>query len=87
MEVRFSTDHGTVAAVRGLTYDVYAGEILTIVGESGSGKSVTSLAVTRLLPGNATVTADAIRFGGIDLQSLTDAEMRALRGPGIGMIF
>ncbi|MDP2219077.1 MAG: ABC transporter ATP-binding protein [Hydrogenophaga sp.] len=87
MEVRFSTDHGTVAAVRGLTYDVYAGEILAIVGESGSGKSVTSLAVTRLLPGNATVTADAIRFGGIDLQSLTDAEMRALRGPGIGMIF
>ena len=87
MNVNFATEGGRVHAVRGLSYDVYPGEILSIVGESGSGKSVSSLAVMRLLSDNATVSADKMVFDGVNLLELNRAEMRALRGKGIGMIF
>ncbi|GAB3189864.1 ABC transporter ATP-binding protein [Hydrogenophaga aquatica] len=87
MNVNFATEGGRVHAVRGLSYDVYPGEILSIVGESGSGKSVSSLAVMRLLSDNATVSADKMVFDGVNLLELSRAEMRALRGKGIGMIF
>lgn len=87
MNVRFATEGGEVQAVRGLSYDVYPGEILAIVGESGSGKSVSSLAVMRLLADNATVSADKMEFDGVDLLGLGRADMRALRGKSIGMIF
>ena len=87
MNVRFTTEGGDVQAVRGLSYDVYPGEILAIVGESGSGKSVSSLAIMRLLADNAKVTVDRMVFDGLDLQGLSRADMRALRGKGIGMIF
>ena len=87
MNVRFTTEGGDVQAVRGLSYDVYPGEILAIVGESGSGKSVSSLAIMRLLADNAKVTADRMAFDGVDLLGLSRADMRALRGKGIGMIF
>ena len=87
MSVRFATEDGTVAAVRQLSYEVYPGEVLAIVGESGSGKSVSSLAVMGLLPGNAEVQADGIHFDGVDLRSLTPAQMRQQRGRGMAMIF
>lgn len=87
MNVRFTTEGGDVQAVRGLSYDVYPGEILAIVGESGSGKSVSSLAVMRLLADNAKVTADRMAFDGVDLLGLSRTDMRALRGKSIGMIF
>ena len=79
MSVEFATEAGRVPAVRGLSYEVCPGEVLAIVGESGSGKSVSSLAVMRLLPGNAEVRADAIEFDGIDLQSLSAREMREVK--------
>ena len=75
MNVRFTTEGGDVQAVRGLSYDVYPGEILAIVGESGSGKSVSSLAVMRLLADNAKVTADRMAFDGVDLLGLSRAQL------------
>ena len=53
LSVTFRSEAGDVAAVRGISYQVRAGEVLGIVGESGSGKSVSSLAIMGLLPANA----------------------------------
>ena len=87
LSVAFPGEQGRVRAVRDISYDVAPGEILAIVGESGSGKSVGALAVMGLLPPHTEVHADEVRFEGRNLLALTPAEMRALRGGGIGMIF
>jgi len=79
---------GEFAAVDGVSFSVDAGRTLGIVGESGCGKSVTSLSVMGLLPkGQGRIAAGSIRFEGTDLATLTPAEMRALRGNRIAMIF
>jgi ABC-type dipeptide/oligopeptide/nickel transport system ATPase component len=82
LNIRFGEKH----AVRGISFDIRAGEALGLVGESGSGKSVTSLAIMRLLPPQAAITG-AILYGGRDLAALHDDEMRRLRGSEIAMIF
>jgi peptide/nickel transport system ATP-binding protein len=61
--------------------------MLCLVGESGCGKSMTSLALMGLLPRKAVRSADHIRFNGVDLQSLPEREMAALRGARLSMIF
>ena len=77
-----------VRAVDGVSFDVFPGETLAIVGESGSGKSVTSLSIMRLLPAaTGKITGGHILFRGRDLASLSEREMRAIRGREIGMIF
>ena len=86
LRVDFATAHGTVRAVREVSYSIAPGEVLGLVGESGSGKSVSSLAILRLLPPQARV-AGRIEFRGTDLVSLPEAEMRNIRGAGISMIF
>jgi oligopeptide transport system ATP-binding protein len=83
----FRTEDGPVTAVNGLSFSLDPGETLGIVGESGSGKSVTALSVMRLLPRSATMTADAIGFGGESLLAKSEAEMRRIRGHRIAMIF
>jgi ABC-type glutathione transport system ATPase component len=84
--VGFAIDRGVVEVIEGLSFSVAAGRTLAIVGESGCGKSVTSLALMRLLPPNARVRGRAV-FDGIDLFAASEAEMRALRGGAIAMIF
>jgi peptide/nickel transport system ATP-binding protein/oligopeptide transport system ATP-binding protein len=77
-----------LVAVDGVSFSVGAGETLAVVGESGSGKSVTSLSVMRLLPaGTGQITAGSIRLRGRELTTISEAEMRAVRGREIGMIF
>ena len=83
----FHISVGTVQAVRNVSFHLDMGESLGVVGESGSGKSVTMLSVMGLLPKNAEVTADAIRFSGIDMLNLDASEFRKIRGGDIGMIF
>ena len=63
------------------------GRTLGVVGESGSGKSVTAMALMRLLPDSARVTAGQVRFGARDLGPLTDRQMQSIRGRGIAMVF
>jgi len=86
LSVDFATAQGSVRAVRDVSFAVAAGEVLGLVGESGSGKSVSSLAILRLLPQQATVTG-SIGFAGENLLSLPEEKMRAVRGAGISMIF
>ena len=87
LEVRFQTARGTVHAVNGISFDISPGETLGIVGESGCGKSVTSLALLGILARNGRVTGGRALFGDRDLLQLDDAELRAIRGREIAMIF
>lgn len=83
----FETGRGTLTAVDDISFSIEEGEVFGVVGESGSGKSVTALSVMRLLDDAGTVDADAIRFDGTNLLSLSEREMRAIRGGEISMIF
>ncbi|MDQ4024623.1 MAG: ABC transporter ATP-binding protein, partial [Actinomycetota bacterium] len=86
LTVSFPSETGRVEAVRGLDYDLAAGEVLGIVGESGSGKSVSSMAVMGLLPEQARVTG-SVRFRGVELLGKPDAELSRIRGRKIAMVF
>lgn len=81
----FHTPRGDLTAVEDVSFSVEEGETLGIVGESGSGKSVSALTIMGLVPG-ATSTG-SVRFEGKDLLTLSDAEMRRIRGARIAMIF
>lgn len=85
LTVSFHTADGVVEAVRGLSLSVERGKTLGIVGESGSGKSVSTQTIAGLTRG-ARVSGEAL-FEGRDLLKMSAAELRAIRGPGIAMIF
>jgi peptide/nickel transport system ATP-binding protein len=85
LSVTFPTEDGDVFAVRGVSFDVAAGETVGIVGESGSGKSVTTQAVLQLVSG-AVVGGQAF-FDGVDLLSLPARRMERIRGARIAMVF
>ena len=76
-----------VKAVDGVSLDVAAGSTVGIVGESGSGKSVTSLAALGLLGKRGVEVSGSVRFDGEDLLGMPEAELRALRGREIAMVF
>ena len=87
LTVSFATGRGLLQAVRGVDLELHAGEVVGIVGESGSGKSVTALALLRLLPPHARITARRLRFRGEDLVTMRPPELQRLRGGQVGMIF
>jgi oligopeptide/dipeptide ABC transporter ATP-binding protein len=84
----FHADAEVARAVDGVSFSVAPGETLAIVGESGSGKSVTSLSIMRLIPIPPGENAGGrVRFRGRDLLTLSEGDMRRVRGNEIGMIF
>jgi peptide/nickel transport system ATP-binding protein len=87
LKTYFRTLDGVVRAVDGVDFNVKHGQTLGIVGESGSGKSVTALSVMRLLASNGYVADGQILFEGRDLLSISEEEMRRIRGNQISMIF
>jgi oligopeptide/dipeptide ABC transporter ATP-binding protein len=87
LSVRFKTYAGTIHAVNSMSFDVRPGEIFGLVGESGCGKSVTGLAVVRTLPGSGRISGGRILFHGEDLAAKSEAEMQAIRGRRIAMVF
>lgn len=76
---------GDKAVVRGVGFDLHAGEKLALVGESGSGKTITALSLLRLA-GDAHISGIAM-LDGRDLLSLPERGMRAVRGGDVAMIF
>ncbi|MBR7121595.1 MAG: ABC transporter ATP-binding protein [Lentisphaeria bacterium] len=74
-----------------VSFSINPGEVLALVGESGCGKSSVSLALTRLLPPQAQISADHIRFhsrsGSVDLAAVSNRQLRKYRGGGIAYIF
>ncbi len=74
-------------ALEDVSFSIAANEIVCVVGESGSGKSMTANAVMRLLPTGVGIDAGRVLFEGRDLARLSEADMRAVRGAGIAMIF
>jgi peptide/nickel transport system ATP-binding protein len=88
LRTQFFTRDGVVRAVDGVSFDLAAGETLGIVGESGCGKSVTALSILRLIPAQAgRIVGGSVKFDGTELTTLSDGEMRAIRGHKISIIF
>ncbi|MED1468890.1 ABC transporter ATP-binding protein [Bacillus salipaludis] len=88
LKTHFHTKRGISKAVNGIDFTIHKGETLGIVGESGCGKSMTSLSLLRLIPSPPGKIADgSILFKGKDLVSISESEMRKIRGNEISMIF
>ncbi len=87
LRVSFGKGEGRTDVLKGVDVSLGRGEILGIIGESGSGKTMTGLALLRLLPQTATVTAEAMTFEDQELQSMPDRQFDALRGVSMAMVF
>lgn len=86
LTVTFPTDADPVAAVRGVSFHVDAGEVVALVGESGAGKSASAMSVVGLLPEFAEVSG-SVRLRGEELLGRSDAQMSKIRGNTIGTVF
>jgi oligopeptide/dipeptide ABC transporter ATP-binding protein len=82
----FFLPQGEARAVDGVTFSTEPGRTLGLVGESGCGKTMTALSILRLTPLSARVTGEVV-FDGHDLLTLSETEMRQIRGNAIAMIF
>ncbi len=88
LQTVFFTNSGLFRAVDDVSFSVRRGETLAIVGESGCGKSVTALSIMRLVPDPpGRIVGGSVTLEGTDLLGLDEAEMRAIRGNRISMIF
>jgi oligopeptide/dipeptide ABC transporter ATP-binding protein len=83
----FDRPGGPVAAVDEVSFVVNKGETLGLVGESGSGKSVTALSILRLVQPPGRIASGSIRFNGRELLTLSESDMREVRGAEIALIF
>ena len=87
LRVEIPTRRGTVHAVRGVSFDVQAGETFALVGESGSGKTMTCRAIVRLVHPPGRITAGRVLLEGRDLTRLSERELEHVRGHGVVMVF
>ena len=88
LSVVYHTEEDDVHALNGVSLKLYKGETLGLVGETGAGKTTTALSIMRLLPKRVgEITSGEIYFEGRDLLKCTEADMRAIRGAAISMIF
>ena len=86
LTVTFEADRGSVRALDGVDFAVERGETLCLVGESGSGKTVACETLTRLLPSTA-AAGGTVRFDGRDLLTVSEREIRGIRGDRIAHVF
>ena len=88
LKTQFFTSGGVVKAVDDISYDVEGGETLAVVGESGCGKSVSAMSILRLIPWPpGKVVGGTIDFMGKDLLTVSEEEIRTIRGRQISMVF
>ena len=88
LKTQFFTSAGVVRAVDDVSYDVEEGETLAVVGESGCGKSVSAMSILRLIPWPpGKVVGGTIHFMGEDLLTVSEDEIRTIRGRKISMVF
>ncbi|HBI56938.1 MAG TPA: peptide ABC transporter ATP-binding protein, partial [Firmicutes bacterium] len=87
LKTYFHTAKGIIPAVDGVDFSVSQGETLGLVGESGCGKSVTALSIMGLVPSPPGEIRGQILFDNQDVLSLSEREMRRLRGNEMAMIF
>jgi peptide/nickel transport system ATP-binding protein len=85
--IDFHTDTGPVRAVDDISFTIQRGEIVGLVGESGAGKSLTSEAILGLIRCPPGRLSGEILYEGVNLLSLKDAQLAAIRGKEIAMIF
>ena len=83
----FAGPTGASHAVNGISLSIDSGRTVALVGESGSGKSMTALSIMRLVPPPGVISSGSITLHGTELRSLSDTDMRAIRGRRISMIF
>jgi peptide/nickel transport system ATP-binding protein len=87
LQTHFNTPGGVVKVLDGISLSADKGKVTGVVGESGCGKSVTVLSVIRLVKPPGQVVGGKVEFKGRDLTTLTEREMRRVRGKEISMIF
>ncbi len=87
LTVEIDGRRGPAVVVDGIDLHVGKGETLGVVGESGCGKSLTMLSLMRLLPNKIKVTKGTAEFNGRDLQTMSNRELRKVRGGDIGFVF
>ena len=81
------TSFGSVHAVDNVSFNVRRGEAVALVGESGCGKSVTAMSIMRLVASPGKITGGEVRFKGRDLATISERDMREVRGNDIAMVF
>lgn len=87
LHVDIHTSRGLLNAIRGVSFEVGAGDALGIVGESGSGKSITLKAILDLLPSNATITRGEIIVDGVNVRTLSASKRREVLSEKFGIVF
>ena len=86
LSVSYRGTTGVIPAVRDVSFDLHAGEVLALVGESAAGKTTVGQAMLRLMPPQTIVTGD-VRYRGRSVASMSSEELRRVRGDEVTMIF
>jgi peptide/nickel transport system ATP-binding protein len=87
LTVEYCLDSARFAAVRNVSFSIAPGEIVGLLGESGCGKTTTALSLLGLLPDAAAVTGGSVFFGERDLLSMTEEQLREVRGAEVAIIY
>lgn len=87
LSVQFTQDGQVIWAVKEVSLEIKENEIVGLVGESGSGKTITTLAITRILPPNARIITGEAIFAGNDLLKMEEGQLPTVRGRKIAYIF
>lgn len=87
LRVEYMTPNGPVCAVDNVSFDMAPGEVLGLAGESGSGKSTVAQAIMRLLRPPAVITGGRVLYGGQDVLSMNEQELREFRWRKIALVF
>lgn len=86
LQTEFSTSRGKIRTTRGISFDVYRGEMLGVVGESGCGKSVMIRSILGLLPETGSVVGGSVELEGSEILGLNARKLREIRGSRIGFV-